>query len=107
MSDEKGLLEKEGKEVEEEEGKEVEEVELTKIESSSVEEEEMTEKKPAVEKSDRCELMYSVICTKPYYILQAGPWHSNWSTLGEWNSVTKIKEDAVWVNYCPSNQWWF
>ena len=71
MSDEKGLLEKEGKEVEEEEGKEVEEVELTKIESSSVEEEEMAEKKPAVEKSDRCELMilYQTLLYSPSWSL--------------------------------------
>ena len=61
MSDKKGLLE--------EEGKEVEEVELTKNESSSVEEEEMAEGKPAVEKSDRCELMNSVVLYQTLLLL--------------------------------------
>ena len=64
MSDKKGLLEEEGKEVEE-----VEEVELTKNESSSVEEEEMAEGKPAVEKSDRCELMNSVVLYQTLLLL--------------------------------------
>ena len=70
MSDEKGLLQEEEEEEEEEEEKEeeeevkeveeveeVEEVGLMKNESSAVEGEEMTEGKPAVEKSDRCELI--------------------------------------------------
>ena len=46
MSDEKGLLKEEK-----------EEVELMKNEPSSMEEEKMAEEKPAVEKSDRGELM--------------------------------------------------
>ena len=45
MSDEKDLFEKE------------EEEELLKNEPSSIENEEMTEEKHVVEKSDRCELM--------------------------------------------------
>lgn len=51
MSDEKSLLE------EEEEEKKV--VELLKNESSAMEGEEMAEEKPAVEKSDGCELISS------------------------------------------------
>ena len=50
MSDEKSLLE-------EEEEKKV--VELLKNESSIMEGDEMAEEKPAVEKSDRCELISS------------------------------------------------
>ena len=53
MSDEKDLFEEE------------EEEELLKNESSAVGEEEMTEEKHVVEKSDRCELMisYNTSCT--------------------------------------------